>query len=71
MHWNWWSLYWLLWLVIGFGLPEGIAIGTGHVENTLSFQAWHLEGSGATFWRWVMGSMLLWLFIHIVFDTFR
>ena len=71
MRWNWFSLYWLIWLALGFGVPEGIALGTRHPQWTLSYQAWHLEGTGATFWRWVVGSMLLWLALHITFRLFR
>lgn len=37
---NW---YWLLWLVIGFGLPETIALATGHPERTLSWSVWQLR----------------------------
>lgn len=71
MNWNWWSLYWLFWIVIGFGVPEGIALASGHPENTLSYQVWHLEGTGATFWRWVICSMLIWLVLHMTFRLFR
>jgi hypothetical protein len=34
---NGWSWYWLTWLLVGFGVPEGIALAT-NVRNTLSFQ---------------------------------
>jgi hypothetical protein len=71
MKWNIWSLYWLFWMVVGFGVPEGIALGTGHPGNTLSDQVWHLEGTGATFWRWVICSMLTWLVLHMTFHLFR
>jgi hypothetical protein len=70
MKWNSWSLYWLLWLLIGFLIPELYAIISGHVENTLSFQVWHLEGNGATFFRWVTAATFLWLFLHMTFRIF-
>lgn len=65
------SLYWLLWLAVGFGVPEGIALATGHAKNTLSYQVWHLEGHGATFWRWTICSFTLWLVLHMTFRIFR
>lgn len=71
MHYNGWSIYWLIWLVGMFGGPELYAIATGHDENTLSYQVWHLEGTGATFCRYFVAAFLLWLFIHMVFETFR
>jgi hypothetical protein len=70
MKWNLWSLYWLLWLVIGFFIPEMIAILSGNVQNTLSDQFWHLEGNGATFWRWMVASTFAWLFLHMPFRLF-
>lgn len=70
MKWNLWSLYWSVWLFAAFGIPEGIALGTGHPENTLSDQVWHLEGTGATFWRYVVFVTLLWLLIHMVWRKF-
>lgn len=37
-----WRWYWLLWIVLGFGVPEAIAIASNREENTLSraCQAW-------------------------------
>jgi len=71
MKYNWMSWYWLFWLVVGFGLPEGIALGTGNPQNTLSYQVWHIEGTGMTFARYWIAAFLGWLFIHMVFNTFR
>lgn len=71
MKWNYWSLYWLAWLLIGFGVPEGIALFSGKPQNTLSYQVWHLEGNGATFARFWVAAFLLWLLIHMVWNTFR
>lgn len=71
MKWNWWSLYWLIWLAVLFGVPEFYSIFAGSVQNTLSYQVWHLEGTGETFWRYVIAAFLLWLFLHMVFEIFR
>jgi hypothetical protein len=71
MRWNWASIYWLCWILIGFCPMEFGALATGHPENTLSYQIWHLEGHGATFARWFVASFLLWLLIHMVFEKFR
>jgi hypothetical protein len=70
-NWNMWSVYWLTWIAIGFGIPEAIALLTGHPENTLSWQFWRLEGSGATIFHWIVGSLFAWLFLHMTFRIFR
>jgi hypothetical protein len=70
-HWNWWSLYWLLWLLIGFCGPEFYALARGESENTLSDQIWRLEGPGASFARYMVGAFTLWLFLHFSFRWFR
>lgn len=69
--WNGWSIYWVIWLLVGFGVPEGIALASGRPKNTLSYQVWHLEGTGATFARYMVFAFLLWLLIHMVFEAFR
>ena len=71
MKWNGWSWYWLIWLVIGFGVPEFWSLAKRRAMNTLSYQVWHLEGTGATFWRYFVGAFLVWLLLHMVFETFR
>jgi hypothetical protein len=49
MRWNWVSFYWVfVWFGAGFGIPEAWALITGHPENTLSAQVWHLEGLSAS-----------------------
>lgn len=78
-HWNWMTLYWFgVWFALGFGVPEGIALATGHAENTLSDQIWHLEGlntaADATFWNpltwtiphFVITCLVLWCALHFV-----
>lgn len=71
MKWNGFSVYWLFWIVGGFCVPEFWALATGHPENTLSYQVWHLEGTGMTFARYFVAAFLLWLLIHMVFEAFR
>jgi hypothetical protein len=68
--WNWWSLYWLCWLLVGFLVPESYALLTGNSANTLSDQVWHLEGQGATFMRFFVAALLVWLTLHMVFHWF-
>ena len=71
MKWNWASWYWLAWILLGFMPVEFWALFTGQPQYTLSDQVWHLEGTGATFQRYVVGAFLLWLLIHMVFRAFR
>jgi hypothetical protein len=71
MKWNAWSLYWALWIGIGFLPVELIALISGHPENTLSDQVWHAEGNGATAMRYFVASFTLWLFFHMVFRKFK
>ena len=61
-----WSWYWLLWLAVGFGVPETIALVTGHPERTLSYQVWQLEGAAGSIVQFVLGAFLIWLFGHLV-----
>jgi hypothetical protein len=68
---NWWSLYWLVWVVVLFGVPEFWAILSGHDENTLSYQVWNVEGQGSTLARYFVASFLVWLFLHMVFRAFK
>lgn len=72
MNWDrFFTVYWLVWIVVGFGVPEGIAIGSGHLERTLSENVWTLEGNGATFFRYFIAAFCLWLFLHMTFRWFR
>lgn len=71
MNWNGWSVYWGVWLFLGFGIPETIALMSKEPQNTLSDQVWRFEGTGATFGRYVVFSILLWLLIHMVWRTFK
>jgi hypothetical protein len=67
---NGWSLYWLLWIAVGFCVPEFYSLLKGKPQNTLSYQVWHLEGNGATFARYFVFAFLLWLLIHMVWRKF-
>lgn len=76
--WNWMSLYWLLWVVAGFGVPEAWAIITGRPQDTLSDQVWRIEGHFG--WPWkpyhvIMAMILLalfvWLYGHLVDHIWR
>jgi hypothetical protein len=69
--WNWASWYWAAWILLGFAPLEFWALGTGKPQYTLSDQIWHLEGTGATFGRYVVAALCLWLFLHMVFHAFR
>lgn len=71
MKYNWWSLYWLIWIGVLFMGPEVYALATGNPQNTLSYQVWHIEGTGATFARYFVAAFLIWLFVHMVFRMFR
>lgn len=66
--------YWAVWLLIGFGLPEGIALGTGHPEGTLSDTVWRWFDvvPGQTPRQWtilhvIMMAFMTWLWFHFVF----
>lgn len=73
------ALYWfVVWLTIGFGVPETLALATGHPEYTLSESAWRLLDvlPGQTVLQWkflhLLASFLLfWLWLHISFRLFR
>lgn len=64
------SIYWLLWLGLGFGIPEGWALFHDQ-KDTLSYQVWSVEGHGATFVRYFVAAFLLWLLLHMVFQWFK
>jgi hypothetical protein len=70
MHWNWASVYWLLWISVGFCPVEFWALATSQPQYTLSYQVWHLEGQGATFARYFVAVFLIWLAIHMVLGKF-
>jgi hypothetical protein len=65
------SVYWLVWLVVGFGVPEAVALVRRRTDWTLSGQVWELEGTGASITRFVVAAVLVWLFGHMVFGLWR
>lgn len=70
------SFYWfVIWFACGFGIPEGIALATGHAENTLSDNVWHLVGLEPghpwTFVHFLVAALMVWLLFHFVFGWFR
>lgn len=68
---NLWTLYWVLWIAIGFLPAELYALFSRHPENTLSAQVWRLDGTGATFARYFVGAFTMWLFLHMTFRWFH
>jgi hypothetical protein len=71
MRWNWASIYWLVWISVGFLPLELWALAVKKPQYTLSYQVWHLEGTGASFARYFVAAFLVWLLIHMVFEMFR
>lgn len=70
---TWARWYWLAWGVLGFGVVEGVALATGHSENTLSAAIWHwCRVTPGDSWRtWtalhaLMALFMVWLFVHLV-----
>ena len=64
-------LYWLVWLVVGFGGMEYYAIKTGQTEGTFSYWVWWIIGTGEDGREWirwlariVLGVFFIWLIQH-------
>lgn len=76
---GWMTFYWLVvWLLIGFGAPETVALATGHPEYTLSETAWRVLDvlPGRTLAQWnflhlLVSFLLFWLWLHISFRLYR
>jgi hypothetical protein len=75
MPWDNFSIYWLAWLALGFGIPEGWALFTGRPQDTLSYQVWHLgdvqRGAPWTFLHYLIFVLALWLVIHFAWAKLR
>lgn len=76
-HMTGWGWYWLIWIVLGFGVPETIALFRNR-DNTLSDTVWQWFGvtDGVPFWHWtflhfVLLLFMVWLFGHFVFGLWR
>lgn len=76
------DFYWVfVWGALGFGVPETLALATGHPQYTLSETVWRVFDvlPGQTIKQWTITHFLLfagmvWLFGHFVFRvwyTFR
>lgn len=72
-----WQWYWLLWLVVGFAVPETIAL-IQKPENTLSYTVWDWFGVKAgvpishwTLLHFLLLLLLIWLIGHFAFGIWR
>lgn len=70
-------LYWLVWLVIFFGVPETYWLFV-NTKNTLSWTIWTWFGvhPGVPVWQWsvahlLLGAVLVWLLGHLAFGIWR
>lgn len=70
-------LYWLLWLAVGFGVPETYWL-FANTKNTLSWTIWDWFGvrQGVPVWQWsvmhlLLGVVLVWLLGHLAFGIWR
>lgn len=70
--------YWAAWLLLGFGVPEGIALFTKHDKNTLSDTVWHwfdiTPGPTPLYTRlgfFVVIVVTVWLCGHLAFGLWR
>ena len=73
-----WQIYWLCWIFLGFGIPEGIALANDTPGDTLSETVWHFFGvyrnqpiSQWSFWHFLLLALMTWLFFHFVLGLFR
>lgn len=69
-RWDWASLVWLVWSLAGLAF-EITMLATHQARRTLSAQVWHVEGTGWTFARYLVATLLTWLNIHMVFKVLR
>lgn len=67
---NGWSWYWVAWIALGFGIPEGWALAH-NVKNTLSYQVWDAESFGGTPVRILVAIFCGWLLVHMTFQWLR
>lgn len=67
---NGWSWYWVAWIVLGFGIPEGYALAT-NAKNTLSWQVWDAESFGGLWVRVPVFIFCLWLLVHMVWRILK
>lgn len=72
-----WSWYWLLWIVVGFAVPETIAL-VRNPKDTLSDTVWSWFNvkTGMPIWQWnvlhvALLGFLIWLLGHMAFRIWR
>ena len=72
------NIYWPIWLLIGFGVPEAIALFTKQYGNTLSEWTWRLckvtPGDTWTHWTFLhilLAAAMFWLTVHLVLGIWR
>jgi hypothetical protein len=72
------NIYWPIWIVVLFGVPEAVALLTKHPEGTLSDWVWRVFDvlPGDTLWEWKAAHLLLlcfmvWLTLHLAFRIWR
>jgi len=75
---NGWQWYWAGWILVGFAVPETIALATGRYKDTLSETVWSWFGvrTGMPIWQWNVLHLLLlafmvWLLGHMAFRIWR
>lgn len=71
-------VYWLCWLVLGFGVPETVAFLRGRDQDTLSEVTWRAFDvvPGKTVWQVGILQLLLifiltWVYMHLAFGWWR
>jgi len=63
------KLYWLAWLIIGFGAMEYYAISTGRLNWTFSYFVYWIIGTGEEhreWFRWLARGLLGVFFIWVI-----
>jgi hypothetical protein len=66
---DFWKFYWLVWLVIGFGVAEFVALKTIGTRGTFSYFVWWIMGSYAEEREWyrnVARGLLIIFFLWII-----
>lgn len=67
--------WWVHWLVVLFGVPEGVALYLGKPERTLSRKTWkwaaiHEKGRGWRLRRLLLLTLMAWLSLHLLTGGF-
>lgn len=67
---NAWSWYWVFWITVEFGAPEGYALWK-NPKNTLSWQVWDAESFGGTPVRILVAVFCTWLLVHMTLQWLK